>query len=97
MLAGAEHPIDRRLKIGDLSFSACRPPDQRMSIRNQVRVRFELERAIMPENQWKISSGQGVPRADLPQVRVVDEETDQAQEEWHYQSLQVRGDPFSGR
>jgi hypothetical protein len=43
-----------------------------MAMSNQARVRIEIERAIMPENQRQISSGHCVPRADLPQVRVVD-------------------------
>ncbi len=95
MLASADHPIGRRLEVGDLTVNAGRPTpawNQRMSIGNQVRVRVEIERAIMPENQREISSGPGVRRADLPQVHVVDEETDQAQEERRRQRSQVKGD-----
>src|SRR4029079_17277858 len=75
MVASADHPIGRRLEIGDLTVSARWPIPvwkHRMAMRNQARVRVELERAIMPENQRQISSRYCVPRADLPQVRVVD-------------------------
>jgi len=75
MLASANHPIGRRLEVGDLTVSARRPIpvcNHRMSIRNQTRIRVELERAIMPENQRQISSWQCVPRANLSQVRVID-------------------------
>jgi hypothetical protein len=66
-----------------------------MSIRNQTRIRVELERAIMPENQRQISGGQCVPCTNLPQVRVIDEETDQAQEERRSQRLQAKASrPF---
>ena len=43
-----------------------------MAMRNQTLVRVKLERAIMPENQRQVSSGHSVPRAYLPQVRIVD-------------------------
>ena len=99
ILVRADYPI-RPGEGGDLSASACWPIlvcNPRKAMRNQVRVRVKLERAIMPENQRQISSGQCVPRADLSQVRVVDEETDQEQEEWDFQRLQVKGDRSSGR
>jgi hypothetical protein len=61
-----------------------------MTMRHQARVRVELERAMTPEDQRLISSGKGVPRADLPQVGVVDQETEDAQEDRRRRSSQVR-------
>lgn len=58
----------------DLVVSGCWPIPvlrRRMSVRNQTRIRVEVEGAIMPENQRQISSGQRVSGADLLQVRVV--------------------------
>lgn len=99
MLASANHPIDRRLEVSDLTANARWPIqvwEHRMPIGNQARGRVEFERAVVPEDQRQVSRGQRVARADLPQVRVVDEETDQAQEERRYQGLQVKGDRSSG-
>src|SRR4026207_2118443 len=94
MLASADHPIGPGLEVGDLTVSTRRPIpvcNHRMAVRNQicVRVEVEIERAIMPENQRLISSGQSVTCPDLAQVRVIDQETGQTQEERCNQRSQV--------
>ena len=49
---------------------------------NEPRVRVvESERAVVPEDQRLVSSGQCVPGANRPEVRVVDEEAEHAQQE----------------
>jgi hypothetical protein len=37
-----------------------------VAVRNQMGIRIEVQRAIMPENQRQISGGQSVPGANLP-------------------------------
>ena len=52
MLASANHPIGRRLEVGDLAVSARWPIpvcDHRMSIRNQACIRIEIECAAFDE------------------------------------------------
>ena len=100
MLVIADHPISQRFKVGDLTVNVRRPIpfcDHRMAMRNQMHVCVEIQRATMPENQRQISSRQTVPCGDRSQVRVENQETDQAQEERNFQRLQVKAARSSGR
>ena len=66
ILAGVEHPVGPRLEVGDVGVRACRWRSlpgwgRRVSMRNQALVRVETERAVVPEDQRLIASGQRVP------------------------------------
>ena len=68
-----------------------------MAMRNQTGAGVKGERVIMPEDERKVSRGPCVPRAYLPQVSVVDQETTQAQQDRRFQALQVKANRSSER
>ena len=59
----ADHPVGRRLEVGDVAGRACGDwVGKRVSMGDEPSVRVEIERADMPEDQRQISAGRCPPR-----------------------------------
>lgn len=56
-----------------------------MAVREQACVRAGFESAVVPEHQRQIAGGHGIAGADLAQVRVVDQDTGQGQDQRRHQ------------